>query len=180
MKRYLGKLTLVLALFGAWAHAAALAGPKLDDATIFAIFDQTNTADVWAGRLAVKRAHSPEVRELGKMVATDHEAVQQSWRDLAKKLGVIPTPPANDTSAQKLAQTVALLQSKSGPEFDRVYLEHEIVFHGSVIDTIKGKLLPAIRNDEFRALVTQALPGFEHHLAETRAVANKLGVKAPR
>lgn len=156
---------------------SAMAGGKLDDATIFAIFDQTNTADVWAGRIAVKKAHSQEVRELGKMVATDHEAVQQSWRDLAKKLGVVPAPPANDTSAQKLAQSVALLQSKSGPEFDRVYLEHEIAFHGSVIDAIKSKLLPAIQNDEFRALVTQALPGFEHHLAETKAVAKKIGIK---
>lgn len=153
------------------------AGEKLDDATIFAIFDETNTADVWAGRIAVKRAHSEDVRELGKMVATDHEAVQQMWRDLAKKLGVIPSPPQNNTSVEKLAKSVALLQSKSGMEFDKVYLQHEINFHQSVIDTIKATLLPAIKNDQFRALVNQTLPGFEHHLAETKAVAKKLGVE---
>lgn len=153
------------------------AGEKLDDATIFAIFDETNTADVWAGRIAVKRAHSEDVRELGKMVATDHEAVQQMWRDLAKKLGVIPSPPQNNTSVEKLAQSVALLQSKSGREFDKVYLQHEIIFHQSVIDAIKITLLPAIKNEQFRVLVNQALPGFEHHLAETKAVAKKLGVE---
>ncbi len=158
-------------------NGGALAATKLDDATIFAIFDQANTTDVWAGRIAVKRAHSEDVRELGKMVATDHEAVQQSWRDLAKKLGIIPTPPSDDASAERLAKTVALLQSKSGAEFDKAYLKHELVFHQSVIEAIKGTLLPAIKNEQFRTLVTQALPAFEHHLAHTKVVAKKLGVQ---
>ncbi len=155
----------------------ASAGGNLDDATIFAIFDQANAADIWTGRLGLKHGHSQEVRALARMVATDHEAVQQMGRDLAKKLGVVPVPPGNDTSAENQAKTVALLQSKSGEEFDKAYLQHEIKFHQSVIDAIRGTLLPAIENDEFRALVNKVLPGFEHHLAETRSAATKLGIK---
>lgn len=157
-------------------NGPAYAGAKLDDATILAIFDETNTADVWVGRIAAKKAHSEDVRALGRMVATDHEMVQQSWRDMARKLGLLPTPPQHDTSAEKLAESVAMLQSKSGAEFDKVYLRHELAFHQSVIDAVKNTLLPAIKNEEFRALVSQALPGFEHHLAETKMVAEKLGV----
>ena len=153
------------------------AAEKLDDATVFAIFDQANAADIWTGRLGVQRGRSEEVRALGRMVATDHEAVQQMGRDLAKKLGVMPTPPANDTSAEALSKTVALLQSKSGVEFDQAYLRHEIAFHQSVIDAIKGTLLPAVKNDELKALITKVLPGFEHHLAATRSAAAKLGVR---
>lgn len=177
MKHYLVTLATGVWLTAMLMGGNAFAAETLDDAAIFAIFDETNTADVWAGRIAVKKAHSEEVRELGKMVATDHEAVQQMWRDLAKKLGIIPAPPHNDATAAKLAKSVALLQSKSGAEFDKIYLQHEIVFHQSVIDAIKGTLLPAIQNAEFRALVKQALPAFEQHLAETRAVAKKFGVK---
>ena len=156
---------------------SAGAGSKLDDATIFAIFDEANTADIWTGRLGLKYGHSEDVRALAKMVATDHEAVQQMGRDLARKLGVIPVPPDNDASAENQAKTVALLQSKVGREFDRAYLQHEIVFHQSVIDAIRGTLLPAIKNDELKALVKKVLPGFEHHLAETKVVAKQLGVK---
>lgn len=177
MKHILGKLLASVGVTATLMAGNAFADAKLDDATIFAIFDETNTADVWAGRIAVRQAHTEDVRELGKMVARDHEAVQQMWRDLAKKLGIIPAPPQNDATAEKLAKTVALLQSKSGVEFDKIYLQHEIVFHQSVIDAIKGTLLPAIKNEKFRALVRQALPGFEQHLAETRAVAEKLRVK---
>lgn len=162
-----------------WTFAAAAnvdAASPLDDATIFAIFDETNTADVWVGRIAAARGHSEAVRDLGKMVAADHEAVQQSWRDLARTLGVVPTPPPQDTRAGELAQSIALLQSKTGAEFDRAYLRHEIAFHQAVIDAVKTRLLPAIRNERFRTLVSETLPGFEHHLAETRKVAATLGV----
>lgn len=41
---------------------------KLDDTTIFAIFDETNTADAWAEWIAVKNAHSEDLRESGKIV----------------------------------------------------------------------------------------------------------------
>ena len=158
-------------------NAKALADNKLDDATIFAIFDQANMADIWVGRIGVKKSHSEEVRALATMVATEHEAVQQMGRDLAKRLGIIPTPPDNDTSITSQAKAVAILQSKSGADFDKAYLKHEIAFHQSVITAIKGTLLPAIKNEQFKALVTKVLPGFEHHLAETKATAKKLGIE---
>lgn len=155
----------------------ACAETKLDDATILAIFDQANTADVWVGRMAVKKGRSEDVQMLGKMVAVDHLAVQQMARELATKLDIIPTPPDNDTSAEALAKTVALLQSKSGVDFDRAYLQHEVVFHQSVIDAVKKTLLPAIQNEQLRALVDKVLPAFEQHLAHTKAAAKKLGIE---
>jgi putative membrane protein len=155
----------------------AFAGGKLDDATILAIFDQANSVDIYTGRLGAKYGNSEEVRALGRMVATDHVAVQQMGRDLAKKLSIIPTPPDNDMSVAGHANTVSLLQSKSGAEFDKAYLRHEIAFHQSVIDAVKGTLLPAIKNGELKNLVKNVLPGFEHHLAATKAVARKMDVE---
>lgn len=155
----------------------AIAGGKLDDATILAIFDQANSVDIFTGRLGAKYGNSEEVRALGRMVATDHVAVQQMGRDLAKKLGIIPTPPDSDTSVAEHAKAVAFLQSKSGPEFDKAYLQQETAFHQSVIDAVKGTLLPAIKNSELRNLVKSVLPGFEHHLAATKAAARKMGVE---
>ena len=147
----------------------------LDDATILAIFDQANAADIVTGRLGAKYGASEEVRALGRMVATDHMAVQQMGRELAVKLKVVPTPPDNDTSVADHARAVALLQSKTGAEFDLAYLRYEVAFHQSVVDAIKGTLLPAIKNDELRNLMKSVLPGFEQHLAATRAVAKKMG-----
>jgi len=166
----------VLTVFPLSGRGAGAAG-GLDDATILAICDQANTADILTGRLAAKYGASEDVRALGRMVATDHVAVQQMGRDLAKKLGVVPTPPEGDTSIADYARAVALLQSKRGAEFDREYLRYEVAFHQGVIDAVKGTLLPAVSNPELRSLITTVLPGFEHHLAATKAAAEKMGIK---
>lgn len=177
MKKSTGAILSAVLAWGALACGGARAADKLDDATILAIFDQANAADIWTARLGVKRAHSGEVKALAKMVATDHEAVQHMGREMAKKLGVIPSPPDNDASAEAQAKAIAVLQTKSGPEFDQAYLRHEIAFHQSVIAAVKNVLLPSTRNGELRELIIKVLPGFEHHLAATKEVAAKLGVK---
>lgn len=165
--------TITVLLFS--PRGAGAAG-GLDDATILAIYDQANTADIVTGRFGAKYGASEEVRALGRMVATDHVAVQQMGRDLAKKLELMPTPPDNDTSVADCARAVALLQSKTGVDFDKAYLHYEVTFHQSVVDAVKKTLLPAIKNDELRNLINAVLPGFEHHLAATKAVAMKMGV----
>ena len=165
----------------AWLFIAMVAfiphvhASKLDDATIFAIFDQVNTVDIWTARLAAQKGHSSKVRELGRKVASDHEAVQQMARDLAKKLGIVPTPPHNDNTANDLAQTITMLQNKSGTEFDKAYLLHESKFHANAIDTVKSTLLPALKNEEFKELILTVAPGFEHHLHMTTSLAKELG-----
>ena len=158
------------------SHAKAVGG-TLDDATILAVFDQANEADILTGRLGAKYGSSEEVRALGRMVATEHVAVQQMARDLCKKLDLVPTPPDDDTSVTDYAKVVSTLQSKRGADFDRAYLQHEVAFHQSVVDAMKGTLLPAIRNGELRSLFNAVLPGFERHLAATKAAARKMGIQ---
>jgi len=165
-------LMVVLVLAGSGAGAA----PALDDATILAIFDQANAVDIYTGRLGAKYGSSDEIRALGRMVVSDHVAVQQMGRDLAKKIKVIPTLPDNDSSVADYARVVAQLQSKTGADFDKAYLQYEVAYHQSVVDAIKGSLLPAISNPELKTLVKTVLPGFERHLAATKALASKMGL----
>src|SRR5215213_9496680 len=78
----------------------------LDDPTIVAIFDAANTADIETGALAAKKGSTKEIREFGEMLMRDHKAVRQQGRDLAAKLGVTPTPPADDAGAKAHAQAM--------------------------------------------------------------------------
>jgi putative membrane protein len=156
------------------SFARPLATPPLDDPTIVAIFDGANTADIETGNLAAERGQSKEVREFGAMLAHDHEYVRQLGRDLAKKLNVTPTPPADDASAKAHAEAMASLRSKNGAEFDRAFLAHEVAFHKSVIDAVNSTLLPAIRNDELRALAVKVAPNFQAHLLAAQNPEPKL------
>ncbi len=168
---------IVLALFGfgLWGNnlaaqehirqaAPEVPAPALDDATIVAIFDNANTVDIETGKLAAQRGHSEEVRQFGAMLARDHDMVRQQGRDLAKKLGVTPTPPPGDKTAQDQAAVIRRLSALRGAEFDRAFLQREVQFHKDVIAAIDTTLLPAIKNEELRAFVVEVAPAFQAHL----------------
>lgn len=151
----------------------------LDDATIVAIFDAANTADIETGTLAVERGQSREVRDYGAMLVRDHKAVRQMGRDLAAKLGVTPTPPADDPGARAHADAMARLRAVPADEFDQAFLAHEVTFHQSVIDAINTTLLPAITNAELRALVVKVAPAFAGHRDGAATIAKKLQAGTP-
>lgn len=174
----LAALTSGSSALAAQADAPVVApAPALDDPTIVAIFDNANTFDIETGKLAAKRGHSNEVRQFGAMLARDHDMVRQQGRDLAKKLGVTPTPPAGDKSARDQAATLRRLNSLRGAEFDRAFLQHEAAFHREVIAAVGSTLLPAIKNEELKALVVKVAPAFEAHLAMAQNLDKRLATK---
>lgn len=156
------------------AAAEVPAGPALDDATIVAIFDVANGADIETGQLAAERGSSKEVRDFGAMLVHDHRSVRQTGRDLAQRLGVTPTPPAGDASAATHEQAMTMLRSKQGMDFDKAFLEHEVAFHQGVIDAVQATLLPAIRNAELKQLVVEVAPAFEAHRIAAANLRSKL------
>jgi putative membrane protein len=166
--------TFAVAAFALAAQPAAVSR-ALDDPTIVAIFDAANTADIETGMLAEKQGHSKEVREFGAMLVRDHRMVRQQGRDLAKKLGVTPTPPADDAAGKAHATAMASLRAKSGAAFDHAFLQHEVAFHKSVIDAVQSTLLPAISNGELKDLVVKVAPAFAAHMAAAANLDRKLG-----
>lgn len=73
----------------------------IDDAAIVGIFDAANTWDIGTGGIAATKAKNAEVKAFGAMLARDHQSVQKQGRELAKKLGVTPTPVAKDFALKK-------------------------------------------------------------------------------
>lgn len=164
----------------AWTSSHGTPAPaELDDATIVAIFDAANTADIETGKLAAKRGHSPEVREFGAMLARDHEQVRQMGRDLAKRLDVTPTPPKDDPQPKAHAATMQRLSALSGAEFDRAFLRYEAQFHADVIAALNGTVIPAIRNAELKALVLKVAPAFEAHRLASLNLEKRIAGTAP-
>ena len=153
---------------------ASVSADSLDDATIVAIFDAANTADIETASLAAQRGRSKEVRQLGAQFAHDHRAVRQQGHDLAKRLGVTPTPPKNDKSAVEHARVMRLLRSKHGTAFDRAWAQHEVAYHQAVIDAVTHTLLPSIHNPELKAFVEKVAPAFQAHLLAAQQLAAKV------
>lgn len=159
--------------FSATTVASAQAAAKLDDPTIVAIFDAANTWDIQTGQIAVKRGSNKDVRDFGAMLARDHKMVRQQGRDLAKKLGVTPTPPKDFAMAKDHEAAVKKLNSLSGKDFDKAFLQHEVDFHKAVIDAVTTTLLPSLQNQEVKDLVTKVAPAFTAHMQAAQNLLNK-------
>jgi putative membrane protein len=159
------------------ASVSAAPDPTLDDPTIVAIFDAANAADIETGQLAAERGSSKEVRDFGAMLVRDHKMVRQQGRDLAERLGVTPTPPADVASAKAHAAVMSDLRSKRGDEFDRAFLEHEVKFHQDVIDAVQTTLLPSIQNAEVKALVVKVTPAFRAHMVAAQKLEKQLAAR---
>ncbi len=165
-------LPLALTLPAGAASAQADTGP--DDATIVAIFDAANTADMETGQLAAERARSQEVRDYGAMLVRDHRQVRQMGRDLAAKLGVTPTPPKDDQGARDHALAMRRLREVPAADFDRAFLQHEVAFHKAVLDAMNSTLIPAIDNAELKELVEKVAPAFQAHMMAAQALLDKV------
>lgn len=178
--RHTLQAALVLGLSGSLGMAATAASAqgtassgKLDDPTIVAIFDAANTWDMESSGLAVATSHQPGVVTLAKMFVRDHGAVRQQGRDLAKKLGVTPTPPKDFPMVQEHADAMAKLRGLRGAAFDRAYLANEVAYHKEVIDAINSTLLPAIQNPDLKALVVKVAPAFQAHMIAAQQLLDK-------
>ena len=167
-------LTLAVASSFAFSRSST---PALNDPTIVAIFD---AADIETGSLAAEQGGSKEVRDFGAMLARDHKTVRQQGRDLATRLHVTPTPPANDQSAVDHAAAMKRLRGLHGAEFDHAFLQHEVAFHKAVIDAVTSTLLPAIQNAELKDLVVKVAPAFQAHMLAADNLDKKLTPKAGR
>ncbi len=146
----------------------------LNDATIVAIFDAANTYDIETGTLATQKGASKEVKAVGASLVRDHKSVRQQGRDLAKKLGVTPTPPTVNPFAAQHAAALTALKAARGAGFDKAFLDHEIAYHQAVIDAVTKTLLPAIQNAELKAFVEKVAPAFQAHLDMCKAARAQL------
>jgi putative membrane protein len=171
--RHFGTIAAALAFAvpAAWAQDK---GPN--DAQIAAIVVTANQVDIDAGQLAKSRASSPTVKEFGQRMITDHTAVNTSATALVTRLKV--TPESNATS-EKLKkggdENVAALKKLSGADFDKAYVDHEVVYHQSVLDALDKTLIPNAQNAELKDLLVKTRPAFVDHLQHAKKVQASLG-----
>ncbi|HKW47725.1 MAG TPA: DUF4142 domain-containing protein [Gemmatimonadaceae bacterium] len=158
------------------AHAAAPApapaAPTLTDANIVAILDFANESDSAMGALAVKRAKSADVKKFARLMMGEHHMLRVQGQQLAKKLNVTPQPPANFDMPDKQKAAMSDLESKSGADFDKAYIDHEVQFHQDVIAAAQqGEA--ATQTPELKALIQKAAPTLQKHLDMAKQIQTK-------
>ena len=159
--------------------AAAPAAPALDDASIAHIAVTANTIDADMGDLALEKSQNEQVRQFAQTMIRDHRGVNEQAVALATRLGV--TPADNDVSRglSSDAQTARTrIESLSGAEFDRAYMEREVAYHAAVLDALDQTLIPNATNAELRSLLETARGAVAAHLEHARSLSASLASDA--
>jgi putative membrane protein len=152
--------------------------PGLTDANIAALLDEANMGDSTHGKIASTKGTNADVKAFGVMMMNDHHVLRKQGQDLVAKLGVTPTPPANDQLPAK-AQAVgdSLNSMPKGAAWDKFYIDHEVAMHQEVLGLI-DQALGAAQNAELKDLLTKARPNIEGHLKRAQDIQSKLGQTA--
>jgi putative membrane protein len=175
MQRYRFLVGAGLFTFIAASAATPAAAQGITDPQIAAIVVTANQVDVDAGTLAQQRGSNAEVKAFGKQMVSAHTAVNKQATELVTKLGV---KPEDNPTAQSLKSggeaNVKTLSGLKGAAFDKAYIEHEVVYHQSVLDALDKTLIPGASNADLRALLEKARPSFEAHLQHARQLQQSL------
>jgi putative membrane protein len=154
--------------------AAQAAGPT--DPQIAAIVVTANQVDIDAGKLALSKAHSSDVKSFAQLMITDHSGVNKSATELVTKLHVTPEASPTSQSLQKGGDdNLAALKKLSGSAFDRAYVDHEVAYHQAVLDAVDSTLIPSAQNAELKALLVKVRPAFVAHLDHAKHLQSELG-----
>lgn len=144
---------------------------KLSDPEICSIVLTTDQIDIDYAAIAKEKSTNEEVLKFAETMAKDHQSVNDQAVALATKLGV--TPQDNAVTQSLLAgaaDTKALLNSKSGADFDKAYIDNEVAYHKAAIDLLENRLIPEATNAELKSLLQAGLPIFKQHLAHAEMI----------
>ena len=129
---------------------------------------EANMAEVELGNLAKEKASSPEVKQFGERMVTDHTKANEELKTVASEKGVtLPT----DLDAKDKA-TKQRLEKLSGEQFDRAYMNDMVKDHTKDVSEFK-KESAAAKDPAVKSYASQTLPTLEDHLKEARQIAPK-------
>ena len=157
------------------AETAPATEAALTDPEIASIAVTANQIDIDYAKIAKAKSKTKSVLEFAATMAKDHQSVLDQAVALAKKLGV--TPQDNPTTQSLLsgaADTKTMLNSKSGADFDKAYIDNEVAYHKAAIDIVENKLIPSASNAELKALLEKALPIFKEHLSHAEMIQKEV------
>lgn len=125
--------------------------------------------EVEMGAIAQRNASSKAVKDFGKMMVDDHTQLNQELQALANKKNVpLPTEITNN---QK--DDTSKLGKETGSKFDKDYISMMVKDHEEDIDAFK-KAGDDIKDQEYKDLITKALPVLQKHLDAAKAIKDKM------
>ena len=151
--------------------ASLAPAPQMDPANYVQTAGQSGLFEVEAGKIATRRARSPEVRSFARMMVSDHTEADRKIRSAAMASNPpIPFPTALDPQHQ---ETLAALRSAPRAEFDHQYMEGQVEGHREALE-LQQSYGESGGDPNLKAVASELTPIVRHHFDEAQTILSGL------
>lgn len=158
------------------SEAAGSTAMSLSDPQIATIADKINTAEIEHAQVAQSKSNNDQVRRFAGMMIEHHGQAKSQQRALG--LGNAESPMSTQLEQESKAK-LETLRAKTGPDFDRAYIQDQIEAHQKALDTIQ-QLRQNVQSPELRSYLDQLTPQVEQHLEQARTAQQALQTSGDR
>ena len=130
---------------------------------------QGSLYEIRAGQLAVQKAQANDVKQFGQRMADDHTALNARLQKLAQAKG-LNVPSALDKKHQ---DKIDSLSKKTGPEFDKAYIDEMVDDHKRDVDAYE-KASKDAKDAGVKEFAAATLPTLREHLQQVQSIKDKL------
>lgn len=150
-------------------------GTMYSDSDIAAIVTNANQGEVNQGQVASSKANSDDVRAFARMMVNDHTNALTTAQSLWSRTSI--TAGDNDISRglqSGSSQTVNALNTYSGSEFDRQYINSQVDVHQWLLNTLDNTLIPSAHNRQLRDFLNTQRTAVAMHLDRAKQIQSNL------
>jgi putative membrane protein len=141
---------------------------QISDADFVQQVANSDAFEVQAAEIAVQRGVRADVKDLARMLRTDHTATTQELTTLAPTINLAAPSPMVDG---ELATRLEALRNASGEAFDDLYLDQQVEAHENAIRTFQAYVSGAPQG-ALRQWAENTLPKLRTHLERTQTLEN--------
>lgn len=157
-------------LFGGVARSADTTA-SAESVKVLSKLHHSNQMEIAAGKLALEKGQSKDVKSFGKTLVNDHSAADKKVMALAKEEKIdmpesVPMPDKMDT-----------LRAASVAEFDRVFVADMLDDHKKDVAEAK-EARDATKDTKLKSLLAATIPVLEKHRDTAQKLVDKLGPSA--
>jgi putative membrane protein len=166
------KTPLFIAAFAALSLSALQAAESAADTKFANDAAIGGLMEVELGKIAEKNATSPQVKEFGAMMVTDHGKANEELKGIAAGKGIqIPAelPKAKQAMVEKLSKV-------TGEEFDKTYVADMVKDHKKDLAEFQ-KAAKNLDDPQLKAFAEKGTGMIEHHLQRIEAIQADLNKK---
>ena len=145
----------------------------LGDADIATVIHEVNAGEIAAGKIAETKASNADVKAYAREMVQAHTALDKQAKTGAQSAAANAAIRDSVANANR-AVSSELQSANSGAEFDKAYLNSQVMGHQNALRFLQAAQNQA-QNADVKKLIAGAIPDVQKHLDRARSLQSKVG-----